>query len=130
MGKRNRQRGQELQRQIVRMAKENGLTKSFNRDRGGAQHEQGDVEIHGIYFGCKRRSSMAKWIKPEKQEIGVFIREDFGEPLAVVPAEWFLELLNIDQLHAKKNGRIESVATKTELRAIISNRGEFGSSDS
>ena len=47
-GKRNRQRGAELQRQVVRMAKEFKLD-AFNRDRGGAQHEKGDVEIEGKY---------------------------------------------------------------------------------
>ena len=44
MGRRNRQRGAELQRQVVRIAKDFGFT-AFNRDRGGAQQEQGDVEI-------------------------------------------------------------------------------------
>ena len=43
-GRRARQRGAELQRQAVRMAKEHGL-EAYNRDRGGAQHEQGDIEI-------------------------------------------------------------------------------------
>ncbi len=45
-GKRNRQRGAELQRQTVNLAKEFKL-EAFNRDRGGAQHEMGDVEIEG-----------------------------------------------------------------------------------
>ena len=43
-GKRNRQRGAELQRQTVNVAKGFKL-EAFNRDRGGAQHEMGDVEI-------------------------------------------------------------------------------------
>ena len=51
-GRRARQRGAELQSQAVRMAKELGL-EAFNRDRGGAQHEQGDIEIEGHYYGCK-----------------------------------------------------------------------------
>ena len=41
-GRRARQRGAELQRQAVRMAKDAGL-EAYNRDRGGAQHEQGDI---------------------------------------------------------------------------------------
>ena len=60
-GRRARQRGAELQRQAVRMAKDIGL-EAFNRDRGGAQHEQGDIEIEGHYYGCKRRKQIAKWI--------------------------------------------------------------------
>ena len=47
-GKRNRQRGAELQRQTVNTAKGYDL-EAFNRDRGGAQHEMGDVEIEGQY---------------------------------------------------------------------------------
>jgi hypothetical protein len=93
-GKRNRQRGAELQRQAVRMAKEFGL-EAYNRDRGGAQHEQGDIEIEGRYYGCKRRTSIAKWVKPEKSEDGVVIREDRGKPYIVLDYEFFINLLSI-----------------------------------
>ena len=91
-GKRNRQRGAELQREMVNLAKDNGL-KAFNRDRGGAQHEQGDVEIHGLYWGCKRRKKAAKWLYPEKKEHGVFFREDRGEAMVAMPAEFFIKLI-------------------------------------
>ena len=93
-GRRARQRGAELQRQAVRMAKEAGL-KAFNRDRGGAQHEQGDIEIEGQYFGCKRRKQIAVWMKPEKQEHGVVIREDRGKPYIVLDYEYFINTLSI-----------------------------------
>ena len=93
-GKRNRQRGAELQRQAVRMAKAFGL-EAYNRDRGGAQHEQGDIEIEGRYYGCKRRTSIAKWVKPEKSEDGVVIREDRGKPYIVLDYEFFINLLSI-----------------------------------
>ena len=91
-GKRNRQRGAELQRQAVNLAK-NYKLEAFNRDRGGAQHEMGDVEIDGKYYGCKRRKSIAAWVKPEKQEVCVVIREDRGEPFMVVPLEHYLFLV-------------------------------------
>jgi hypothetical protein len=91
-GKRNRQRGAELQRQAVNLAKKYKL-EAFNRDRGGAQHEMGDVEIDGKYYGCKRRKTIAAWVKPEKQEVGVVIREDRGEPFMVVPLEHYLFLV-------------------------------------
>ena len=93
-GKRNRQRGAELQRQAVRMAKDFGL-EAYNRYRGGAQHEQGDIEIEGRYYGCKRRTSIAKWVKPEKSEDGVVIREDRGKPYIVLDYEFFINLLSI-----------------------------------
>jgi len=83
-GRRNRQRGAELQREVTRMARFCELD-AHNRDRGGAQHEKGDVEIENKYYGCKRRKKIAQWLKPEKQEIGVFVRlkplgqVDFGK---------------------------------------------------
>ena len=93
-GRRARQRGAELQRQAVRMAKEAGL-EAFNRDRGGAQHEQGDIEIEGRYYGCKRRTKIAKWCKPEKEEDGVVIREDYGKAYIVLDYEKFIMLLSM-----------------------------------
>ena len=91
-GKRNRQRGAELQREIVNLARKYNL-KAFNRDRGGAQHEQGDIEIHGTYWGCKRRKKIARWLYPEKEEHGVFFREDKGKAMISIPAEMFIELM-------------------------------------
>ena len=93
-GRRARQRGAELQRQAVRMAKEIGL-EAFNRDRGGAQHEQGDIEIEGHNYGCKRRTKIAQWLKPEKQEEGVVVREDRGKPYIVLDFEFFINILSI-----------------------------------
>tara|TARA_R100000781_G_scaffold2704_3_gene4258 strand:+ start:3715 stop:4041 length:327 start_codon:yes stop_codon:yes gene_type:complete len=93
-GRRARQRGAELQRQAVRMAKENGL-EAYNRDRGGAQHELGDIEIEGHWYGCKRRTRIAKWLKPEKSEEGVVVREDRGKAYIVLDYEYFLNLLSI-----------------------------------
>ena len=93
-GIRARRRGADLQRQAVRMAKDAGL-EAYNRDRGGAQHEQGDIEIEGHYYGCKRRTRIAQWLKPEKEEEGVVIREDRGKPYIVLDYEYFINLLSI-----------------------------------
>jgi len=91
-GKRNRQRGAELQRQVVKLAKKYKL-EAYNRDRGGAQHEKGDVQIHNSYWGCKRRKKIAYWLYPEKEEIGVFFREDRGRMLVSVEPEFLLDLM-------------------------------------
>ena len=93
-GKRNRQRGAELQRETVRMCKEFDL-KSFNRDRGGANHEKGDVEIEGDYYGCKRKKFIPKYIIPEKQEIGVVFRADRMEPMIAISLERYLLMLKM-----------------------------------
>ena len=93
-GRRARQRGAELQRQAVRMAKEAGL-EAFNRDRGGAQHEQGDIEVDGVYYGCKRRKIVPKWVLPEKEEIGVVFRADNMKPYISIPLEKYFLLLSL-----------------------------------
>jgi len=68
---------------------------SFNRDRGGANHEKGDVEIEGDYYGCKRKKSIPKYIMPEKQEIGVIFRADRMEPMIAITLERYLLMLKI-----------------------------------
>jgi hypothetical protein len=93
-GKRNRQRGAELQRLAVKLAKEFDL-EAYNRDRGGAQHEKGDVEIEGKFYGCKRRKKAPKWIFPEKEEVGVIFKADYNPPYISVPIEHYLLLLSL-----------------------------------
>ena len=93
-GKRNRQRGAELQRQAVRMAKSYKL-EAHNRDRGGAQHEKGDIEINGKYYGCKRRKVVPRWVLPEKQESGVVFRADRMNPYIAIPLEQYLLLISL-----------------------------------
>ena len=103
-GRRNRQRGAELQRQVVSLAKDFGF-KAFNRDRGGAQHEKGDVEIDEKYYGCKRRKRIPRWLYPEKDEEGVFFREDRMEPMIAIPAETFFLLKKFAKLELTEGGR-------------------------
>lgn len=96
-GRRNRQRGAELQRQSVRIAKEFEL-EAYNRDRGGAQHEQGDIEIEGKFYGCKRRKAVPKWVLPEKEEHGVVFRQDRDIPYIAIPFDTFCLLLKMGKL--------------------------------
>ena len=78
------------------MAKEFNL-EAHNRDRGGAQHEMDDIEIENRFYGCKRRKTIATWVKPEKEEVGVVIREDRGQPYMVVPLDHYLFLMAMVQ---------------------------------
>ena len=66
----------------------------FNRDRGGANHERGDIEVAGIWLGCKRRSRIPRWILPEKTESGVVFRGDRMEAFVAVPLEPFARLIS------------------------------------
>jgi len=75
------------------MSKRVGL-EAYNRDRGGAQHEKGDVEIEGLYYGCKRRKVIPKWVLPEKEESGVIFRGDRMEPYIAIPFEKYLLLIS------------------------------------
>ena len=93
-GRRNRQRGAELQRELVRRCKELKI-EAYNRDRGGANHEKGDVEIEGKYYGCKRRKTVPRWVMPEKEEVGVVFRGDNMKPMISIPLEHFLLMLSI-----------------------------------
>ena len=87
-GRRNRIRGQELQREAVTMARKYGL-EAVNRDRGGAQCPEGDIEIEGIYLGCKRKKSVPAYLLPEKQESGVVWRPDgVGMLITITFEEW------------------------------------------
>ena len=95
-GKRNRQRGAELQRQAVRIAKEFDL-EAFNRDRGGAQHEQGDIEIEGKFYGCKRRKRVPSWVLPEKEEHGVVFRMDREIQYISIPYDTFCFLIKMSK---------------------------------
>ena len=105
-GRRNRQRGAELQRETVRMCTEFEL-ESFNRDRGGANHEKGDVEIEGDYYGCKRKKSIPKYIMPEKQEIGVIFRADRMQPMIAITLERYLLMLKIIKDKEEQDDKLE-----------------------
>ena len=93
-GRRNRQRGAELQRLLVNKCRELGLD-AHNRDRGGAMHEKGDVEIQGEFYGCKRRNRIPTYLIPEKEEIGVVFRGERQPPMISLPLDRFLLMLKI-----------------------------------
>jgi hypothetical protein len=80
---------------------------SFNRDRGGANHEKGDVEIEGDYYGCKRKKSIPKYIMPEKQEIGVIFRADRMEPMIAITLERYLLMLKIIKDKEEQDDKLE-----------------------
>lgn len=96
IGRRNRQRGAELQRQAVNLAKDYGL-EAHNRDRGGANHPLGDIKIGNEYYGCKMRKSIPTYLLPEKEEVGVVIRADRLKPMMVVDLEKYLLMLKLLQ---------------------------------
>ena len=93
-GRRNRQRGLELQRYAVKIAKDMGL-EAYNRDRGGAQHELGDIEVEDKFYGCKRRKVIPKWLLPEKSEVGVVFRGERLPAMIALPLSIYYLLLKM-----------------------------------
>ena len=86
--KESSKRSKNYKDKVVNLAKQYDLI-AHNRDRGGAQHEQGDVEIEENFYGCKRRKSVPAWVMPEKEEQGVFFRAEYGPLMVSIPAELF-----------------------------------------
>ena len=75
-----------------------------NRQRGAElQHEKGDIELEDKYFGCKRRKSVPRWVLPEKQEEGVFFREDRGELMVAIPADLLFFMMSMVKKDLNKN---------------------------
>ena len=73
----------------------------------------GDVEIEDKYFGCKRRKAIPRWVLPEKQEEGVFFRQDRGNLMVSIPAELLFFMMSMiknsiqEQLWQKKEDQKE-----------------------
>ena len=81
-----------MQREVVRLFKEWSI-KCHNRDRGGANHEKGDIEVMGFWLGAKRRSRVPRWMLPEKTEVGVVSRGDRMEAILSLPLKPMVELI-------------------------------------
>ena len=82
-----------MKRELTTRAQKRDL-EAYNRDRGGAQHEKGDVEIEELYYGCKRRKVVPRWILPEKEETGVIFRGDRMKPYISISLERYLLLIS------------------------------------
>jgi hypothetical protein len=52
------------------------------------------VEIESLYYGCKRRKVIPRWVLPEKEESGVIFRGDRMEPYISIPLERYLILIS------------------------------------
>ena len=61
MGKRNPQRGAELEREVVQAAEARGFTAERVRSKGGTDAEY-DVNLDGVRIECKRRKTLPRVI--------------------------------------------------------------------
>ena len=89
-------KGNGFEREIVNIARERGLTAERAYASNGkalGESEQVDVVIQGCRIQAKRRKCLPAYLQiPEGCDAVVF-RQDRGEPLALVPLETLLTLI-------------------------------------
>lgn len=92
----SKQKGNRFEREVVALAQEYGLfAKRAYASNGESlgKSETIDVIVGELDGGCKRRASLAKYLKPPKDADVNFIREDRGEIYAVMSARKLFELM-------------------------------------
>lgn len=95
-GKRNKQRGYELENESVKLARSFGLEAErcwLSDGRAKGLHKNVDIVIGGQGYQCKRRKKLAAYMTPDEGVVGQIIREDYGPPLVTVPLEHYLQML-------------------------------------
>jgi Holliday junction resolvase len=89
-------KGNSFEREIVNLAKSIGLDakRSYASDgRSLGESEKVDLVICGVTVQAKRRAKIASYMKiPDDVDI-VIIREDRGEPIAVVRLDKILKMI-------------------------------------
>jgi len=101
MPAKNKIRGNALEREVVKMARERG----FNAERAWGsdgkslgEHSEVDVRIRNFNtykIQCKRVKRLAKYLTPSEHVDFQVVREDRGKAMAVIPLDNLLKMLNI-----------------------------------
>ena len=95
-GKRNRQRGFELERECVNAARAVGLDAKrawgSNGEALGLCKEV-DVVIDGRPYQMKRKKKLPAWLALKPGTVGTIFREDRARAYALIPFEDLLDLL-------------------------------------
>lgn len=89
-------KGNGFEREVVKIASK--YDSEAIRARGSDGRSLGrDAEVDLVIFdygwSAKRRKKISKYLMPGPGCLGTIIREDYGEPFALVPLEWLLELM-------------------------------------
>lgn len=102
-GRAPKAKGNRIEREIVRMAKDQGWEsmRAWSSDgRSLGWHEEVDVILwkgkdrkNAWRFQVKGRKAIADYIKPCDYVDGQILKEDRKDPLIVVDLQWFLYLL-------------------------------------
>ena len=92
----SKRKGNRYEREIVRQAEAAGLDADrayASNGRALGEVEAVDVTVEGFRLQCKRRKSIAGYLKPPQGCDVVAVREDRGESLVVLPYDRFLDLI-------------------------------------
>tara|TARA_Y100001973_G_C5168272_1_gene317481 strand:+ start:123 stop:497 length:375 start_codon:yes stop_codon:yes gene_type:complete len=122
MTHRNKIRGNNLEREIVNIAKEAGLSakRAYASDgRSLGKSEVVDVIVEDFCIQAKRKKKIAQWLYPDYHGDDVDLvvtRMDRKEPLVVMTLEKFIEIIS-----EKKN---MPLSDKKELELLRSLSGE------
>ncbi len=122
MTHRNKIRGNNLEREIVNIAKEAGLSakRAYASDgRSLGKSEVVDVIVEDFCIQAKRKKKIAQWLYPDYHGDDVDLvvtRMDRKEPLVVMTLEKFIEIIS-----EKKN---MPLSDKKELGLLRSLSGE------
>jgi len=103
MAHRNKIRGNNLERECVNIAKEEGLSakRAYASDgRALGKSEKVDCMVEDYCIQAKRRKKIAQWLYPENhaEDVDIVVtRMDRKGPLAVLPYEEWIRLIKIEK---------------------------------
>ncbi len=97
-GKRSRDKGVRIERELVRLAQRRGLEamRAWGSDgRTLGENADVDVRIEQVTVQVKARHRLPKWLKSEADVL--VLKETRGPWLAVIPLEWLLAYLKLEK---------------------------------
>ena len=110
-GRASRRKGFGFEREEVNRAREMGLESDRaygSNGRALGQHEECDIVVEGIPFQCKRKKSLAAYLKPSEHVFGQVFREDRGESYVLLRTEDMWKIIR----HLKHNNLIHLLEEK------------------
>jgi len=97
----SKRKGNRFERKMVLLARECGLNAKGVPLSGACEDYPSDIIVEGFEYQCKIRNRLPNYLQIHGNEIGLFCQQDRGEPLAIVDARKYLELLAY-YLHGKE----------------------------
>ena len=97
-------KGNTFEREVVNQAKEFNLKAIRAYGSNGkalGEAEDVDVKIENLNGQCKRRKSIAKWLKPPDCCDIALVREDRGEAYVIMEYDEWLDLIKRAELYLK-----------------------------